>query len=49
MDRSPACLTLCYLSPARDPAITTSKPCHWTCVVAWVNEHQADEAEGRAA
>ena len=25
------------------------KPCHWTCVVAWVNEHQADEAEGRAA
>jgi hypothetical protein len=25
------------------------KPCHWTCAVAWVNEHQDHEHERRAA
>ena len=36
------------------PAIRQSprgKPCHWTCALAWVNEHQdqAAKPEGRRA
>lgn len=36
------------------PAILRSprgKPCHWTCALAWVNEHQdhAAKPEGRRA
>jgi hypothetical protein len=45
MDRSPLprpC-DLCH-----QPAILRSsrgKPCHWTCAVAWVNEHQDHDQE----
>jgi hypothetical protein len=28
------------------PRSQRGKPCHWTCAVAWVNEHQ-DQAEER--
>jgi len=37
----------CVVCP--QPAILRSprsKPCHWTCALAWVNEHQ-DQAVGR--
>jgi hypothetical protein len=51
MDRSTAPRTLCHLPPGRDPEVTTGKPCHWTCAVAWINEHQdqGDEDEQAAA
>lgn len=44
MDRSPAPRTLRHLPPTRDPTVTSGRPCHWTCDVAWVNEHQ-DQAD----
>ncbi len=34
------------------PAILRSacgRPCHWTCALAWVHEHQDQERGGRAA
>ena len=43
-----------HLAPCvicHEPAILRSprgKPCHWTCAVAWVNEHQ-DQADEQAA
>ncbi len=45
-----------HLAPCvicHQPAILRSprgKPCHWTCAVSWVNEHQEQtDTRGRAA
>jgi hypothetical protein len=37
-----------HLAPGRHPASPRGKPCHWICALAWVDEHPADEPEGRA-
>jgi hypothetical protein len=45
MDGRPAGETMRDLQTARDPAVTKGRPCHWTCAVTWVNEHQDQDAE----
>ena len=42
-----ATCVICYT-----PAILRSprgRPCHWTCALAWVNEHQDHEHSGQSA